>query len=85
MQRRLRPAGHARGLDEAAGVRQLGDALARDADLRRAVIYGSAMGSFAVEKFSVERFKDLTVDEIEERVRHFREMTVFELPVNAGV
>ncbi|HEX6371838.1 MAG TPA: PfkB family carbohydrate kinase [Longimicrobium sp.] len=56
-----------------------------DGDLRRAVVYGSVLGSFAVEKFSVERFKDLTVDEIEERVRHFREMTVFELPVNAGV
>jgi sugar/nucleoside kinase (ribokinase family) len=56
-----------------------------DGDLRRAVVYGSVLGSYAVEKFSVERFKDLTVDEIEERVRHFREMTVFELPVNAGV
>jgi sugar/nucleoside kinase (ribokinase family) len=56
-----------------------------DGDLRRAVIYGSVMGSFAVEKFSIERFKDLTVDEIEERVRHFREMTTFELEVDAGV
>lgn len=56
-----------------------------DGDMRRAVVYGSVLGSFAVEKFSVERFKDLAVDEIEERVRHFREMTVFELPVNAGV
>lgn len=56
-----------------------------DSDLRRAVVYGSVLGSFAVEKFSVERFKDLTADEIEERVRHFREMTVFELPVDAGV
>jgi sugar/nucleoside kinase (ribokinase family) len=56
-----------------------------DGDLRRAVIYGSVLGSFAVERFSVERFKDLTLDEIEERVRAFREMTVFELPVDAGV
>jgi sugar/nucleoside kinase (ribokinase family) len=56
-----------------------------DADLRRAVVYGSVLGSFAVEKFSVERFKDLTAEEIEERTRHFREMTVFELPVDAGV
>jgi sugar/nucleoside kinase (ribokinase family) len=31
-----------------------------DASLRRAVIYGSAMGSFALEKFSIERL--LTVD-----------------------
>ncbi len=54
---------------------------AEDADLRRAVIYGSAMGSFAVEKFSVERFRDLAETEIEERVRHFRDMTRFELPL----
>jgi sugar/nucleoside kinase (ribokinase family) len=56
-----------------------------DADLRRAMVYGSALGSFAVEKFSVERFRDLTAEEIEDRVRAFREMTVFELPVDAGV
>jgi len=56
-----------------------------DADLRRAMVYGSALGSFAVEKFSVERFRDLGVEEIEDRVRAFREMTVFELPVDAGV
>ncbi|HUE96317.1 MAG TPA: PfkB family carbohydrate kinase, partial [Longimicrobiaceae bacterium] len=52
-----------------------------DADIRRAVVYGSALGSFAVERFSVERFHDLSADEIEERVRQFREMMVFELPV----
>jgi len=56
-----------------------------DGDLRRAVIYGSVLGSFAVERFSVERFKELAVEEIEDRVRAFREMTVFELPVDAGV
>jgi sugar/nucleoside kinase (ribokinase family) len=56
-----------------------------EADLRRAVVYGSVLGSFAVERFSVERFKDLTGDEIEDRARAFREMTMFELPVNAGV
>ena len=56
-----------------------------DADLRRAVIYGSAMGSFAVERFSVERFEKLRVNEIEERVRQFREMMVFELPLPVSV
>jgi sugar/nucleoside kinase (ribokinase family) len=58
---------------------------ADEADLRRAMIYGSTLGSFAVERFSIERFKDLTGEEIEERVRSFREMTTFELPVDAGV
>lgn len=55
-----------------------------DADLRRAVIYGSAMGSFAVEKFSVDRFRDLDAVEIDARVRQFREMTTFDLPVEAA-
>jgi hypothetical protein len=49
------------------------------------VIYGSVLGSFAVERFSVERFRELGQDEIEQRVRAFREMTVFELPVDASV
>ena len=52
-----------------------------DNELRRAVVYGSAMGSFAVERFSLERFRDLSVEEIDERVRQFFDMTSFELPV----
>jgi sugar/nucleoside kinase (ribokinase family) len=52
-----------------------------DASMRRAVVYGSAMGSFAVERFSVERFRDLTADEIDRRVQQFRDMTLFELLV----
>jgi sugar/nucleoside kinase (ribokinase family) len=59
--------------------------LLEDADFRRGVVYGSAMGSFAVERFSVERFQDLKPHEIEERVRQFREMMVFELPLPVSV
>jgi sugar/nucleoside kinase (ribokinase family) len=46
--------------------------------LRRAVVYGSAMGSFAVEKFSIERL--LTVDsrQLADRVREFRRLVAFE-------
>lgn len=54
---------------------------AEDSDLRRAVIYGSVMGSFAVERFSIDRFRNLTGEEIEARLRAFREMTTFELPL----
>ncbi|HVG44945.1 MAG TPA: PfkB family carbohydrate kinase, partial [Longimicrobium sp.] len=50
-----------------------------DAGLRRAVVHGSVLGSFACEKFSLDRFRDLTVDEIDARVRQFRQMTTFEL------
>ena len=39
----------------------------------------------AVERFSVERFRDLTVAEIQERVRQFLEMTAFQLPLEESV
>lgn len=45
---------------------------------RRAMIYGSAAGSYAVEAFSVDRFRGLTSLEVARRVEEFREMTTFE-------
>jgi sugar/nucleoside kinase (ribokinase family) len=48
--------------------------------LRRAIIYGSAMGSFAVEKFGVDRLVDLTAREVHDRVCKFQELTAFEQP-----
>ena len=57
-------------------------------DLRRAVIHGSALGSFAVEKFSIDRLRDLTSGEVHERVRAFRDLTAFDhlayVPIPAG-
>ena len=47
-------------------------------DYRRAMVYGSAMGSFAVESFSVERFQSLKNGEILKRIMEFKEMTAFE-------
>jgi sugar/nucleoside kinase (ribokinase family) len=47
-------------------------------DLRRAMVYGSVMGSFAVEKFSVDRFRSLEEREILHRIVEFRELTAFE-------
>ncbi len=52
--------------------------------LRRAMVYGSAMGSYAVEAFSVDRFRTLGADEVAERVREFHEMTAFEAHVGAA-
>ena len=49
-----------------------------DANLRRAVIVGSAMGSFAVEKFSVQRLLEITRGDIEARVADFRRLVAFE-------
>jgi sugar/nucleoside kinase (ribokinase family) len=54
-----------------------------EGSLRRAVIYGSALGSFAVERFSVDRLLEITRDEIDRRVREFHGLVTFdaELPV----
>jgi sugar/nucleoside kinase (ribokinase family) len=46
--------------------------------LRRAVIYGSALGSFAVEKFSIDRLLEIGRPDIERRVREFRRLVAFE-------
>ncbi len=46
-------------------------------DLRRAVVYGCALGSFSCEAFGPERMVDLTSDEVEDRVRSFRRLTRF--------
>ena len=57
--------------------------LARSGDLsegslRRAVIHGSVMGSFAVEKFSVTRLLEITPQDIARRVADFYRLTSFE-------
>jgi sugar/nucleoside kinase (ribokinase family) len=46
--------------------------------LRRAVVYGSAMGSFAVEKFSIDGLLGISLGDISERVRDFHRMVSFE-------
>jgi hypothetical protein len=51
--------------------------------LRRAMVYGSALGSFAVERFSVSRLVDLPLEEIVARVEDFRALTAFETHVGA--
>lgn len=42
--------------------------------LRRAIVYGSVMASFAVEDFSLDRLRRLRHEEIEARYHAFREM-----------
>ena len=46
--------------------------------LRRAVIYGSVMASFAVEEFGLARLLRLTPKEIEARYREFKNLTHFD-------
>jgi sugar/nucleoside kinase (ribokinase family) len=42
-----------------------------ESSLRTAVVYGSVLGSFVVERFSLERLLDLTWEEIDNRYREF--------------
>ena len=50
-----------------------------DASLRRAMVYGSVLGSFAVEQFGLERLLRLKKTEIHARARHFSKLTQFKL------
>ena len=50
-----------------------------DAALRRAMVYGSVLGSFAVEKFGLDRLRSLKRNEIHARARHFAKLTQFKL------
>jgi sugar/nucleoside kinase (ribokinase family) len=47
--------------------------------LKRAMVYGTVMGSFAVERFGLDRLKRVTRREIDARARHFSRITQFTL------
>src|ERR1700730_11903572 len=51
-------------------------------DLRKAMISGSVLASFCVEAFSLERLRNLSMDEINERYETFKLMSQFEVPEN---
>ena len=48
-------------------------------NVRRAMVYGSAMGSFAVEAFSVNRFHEIGPSEVTDRVRAFGDLVRFDI------
>ena len=48
-------------------------------NMKRAVIVGSAMASFCVEKFGSERIENLSLEEINSRVDEFKKLTDFNL------
>jgi sugar/nucleoside kinase (ribokinase family) len=49
-----------------------------DADLRRAIVFGSVLASFTVEKFSLDRLREISLTEIYERYADFRALTQFD-------
>lgn len=48
-------------------------------NMKRAVVYGSAMASFTVEQFGLGKLKDLTLEDIEKRIGNFVELTSFDI------
>jgi len=54
-------------------------------NMKNAIIMGSAMASFTVEKFGIERLRDLSMDEIADRINEFAELTNFSLEFPAVV
>lgn len=57
------------------GVTDIG--MATHQHLRKAMIYGSVMGSFCCEQFGVGRFRTLKREDIDERFDEFRKFTEF--------
>ncbi|MFK7749690.1 MAG: PfkB family carbohydrate kinase [Kordia sp.] len=50
--------------------------------MKNAIIYGSNLASFCVEKFGTQRMESLTKEEIIERLKQFKQLTQFEIEVN---
>ena len=48
-------------------------------NMKRGIIYGSAMASFCVEKFGIERLAELKQEEIDERVQQFVNLVQFDI------
>jgi sugar/nucleoside kinase (ribokinase family) len=49
-----------------------------DKELRRSIIFGSVLASFTVEKFSLDRLREITLNDILERYEDFRALTHFD-------
>ena len=48
-------------------------------NMKNAVVYGSALASFCVEKFGTQRMENLTNEEINERLSQFKHLTQFDI------
>jgi sugar/nucleoside kinase (ribokinase family) len=59
--------------------REAGESVTDLSVLRQGMAYGSVLASFNVEGFGTERVQSLTRDEIDQRLREFREITHFEV------
>ena len=48
-------------------------------NMKKAVIYGSTLASFCVEKFGTERLLNLKTEEVHQRLQQFKQLTQFEI------
>ncbi|MBP6303850.1 MAG: sugar kinase [Bacteroidia bacterium] len=48
-------------------------------NMKRAIMYGSTMASFCVEKFGTERLKELSQNDIYNRIQQFRTLTTYDI------
>jgi sugar/nucleoside kinase (ribokinase family) len=48
-------------------------------NMKKAIIYGSTLASFCVEKFGTERMENLTNEEVNKRLKQFKTLTQFEI------
>ncbi len=53
--------------------------LVSDDNIRRAMVYGAAMGSYAVEQFGIRAFEHVGLADVEARVRAFQDLTHVQL------
>ena len=51
-------------------------------NMKNAIIYGSNLASFCVEKFGTERMQELTKEEVENRLQSFAELTQFNIELS---
>ncbi len=51
-------------------------------NMKNAVIYGSNLASFCVERFGTERMEDLTQDDIKNRLEQFKSLTQFDIELS---
>jgi hypothetical protein len=50
--------------------------------MKTAIIQGSNLASFCVEKFGTERMVELEKEEVQERLKQFRALTLFEIELS---
>ncbi len=51
-------------------------------NMKNAIIYGSNLASFCVEKFGTQRMEELTADEVKTRLQAFKELTQFDIELS---